>query len=165
VKPTERHALYLLGTGTPTGLKQRWWEGSSFERDMCLACTYKWVVVITPSMSTLEPRRGRLMVSPGWEAPLGGVNPGNRPYPNKQAPEGRTFFAIELRGSPLRGSIIIVHPLPRAHGDLRGRLPPWANHNTPLRGSSPRRQRMSCELLRGAEHVHYIPLGVVTIDS
>ena len=44
-------------------------------------------------------------------------------------------MTIDLRGSPLRGSIIIVHPLPRVHADLKGRLPPWANHKASPRDS------------------------------
>ena len=44
-------------------------------------------------------------------------------------------------GTPLRGSAIIVHLLPRAYADLRGRLPPWANHKASLRDSRHKSQR------------------------
>jgi hypothetical protein len=99
-----------------------------------LACVCNWAVVKSPSKFDLQPRRGALLLAQGG-SPVGGANPGYRPCPYERAPEGRTCLTIDLRGSPLRGSIIIVHPLPRVHADLKGRLPPWANHKASPRDS------------------------------
>ena len=51
-------------------------------------------------------------------------------------------------GTPLRGSAIIVHLLPRAYADLKGRLPPWANHKASLRDSRPKSQRKTIAVNR-----------------